>query len=65
MRILKLIGAALAAIVAPLAANAQAEAPAPRPDQLAFRALYQELVGTDRRPSSSSSERGKRHVDVT
>jgi starch synthase len=30
-----------------------------------YAALYQELVGSDRRPSSSSSERGKRHVDAT
>lgn len=40
-----LIGLALAAL--PLAAPAQTQAPVLRPDQAAFRALYQDLIETD------------------
>lgn len=44
-----LFGVALAALLAPLAFQAQAAAPAtsPRPDQLKFRELYKELVETN------------------
>jgi acetylornithine deacetylase/succinyl-diaminopimelate desuccinylase-like protein len=50
----KMIAAlALAAALAPAAALAQA-APPPRPDQVAFRALYKELVETNTELSSGS-----------
>jgi acetylornithine deacetylase/succinyl-diaminopimelate desuccinylase-like protein len=49
----KLLAAALAALTLPLAVHAQqAAAPQPRPDQLAFRALYKELVETNTTYSS-------------
>ncbi len=50
------IGAALAAMALPLAAQAAAtdQSPAPRPDQAAFRELYQELVETNTTLSAGS-----------